>query len=298
MDQLDSMRVFVVVSEQRSFAAAARQLALSPARVTRAVASLEERCGTKLLHRTTRVVRLTEAGAGYLLSCRRILSDLREADAQAGATQTKLTGQVSITAPMLFGRKHVGPLALSFLKRHPGVTLRMVFSDSVLDLFEQNIDVAIRIAQLPDSSLVATRVGSVRRVVCASPGYLRQHGVPRHPDDVRHHQVIGFTGMGEPKAWSFVVDGKLSRVQTTPRLIVNSADLEIQAASLGHGLTKVLSYQITDELRDKRLRIVLAPFEQPPIPIHIVSTEGKQAAARVRAFVEYAAQGLRAQLGG
>ena len=290
------MRVFVAVAEASSFAAAARRLSLSPAQVTRAVAAVETRCSARLLYRTTRVVRLSDEGASYLVQCKRILAEIDEIEAAAGSSGRALSGQVSITAPALFGRLHVAPVALDFLKRHQAVTLRTLFSDRVLDLCEENIDVAVRIAHLPDSGLHAVRVGSVRRVVCASPAYLKARGTPRHPSELEGHQVIAFSGMGEPQAWRFTVDGKPQRVHPQPRLIVNGGDLAIQAALAGHGLTKVLSYQIAREVADKRLRIVLSEFEGSEVPVHVVYTEGKSASARVRAFVDHAVERLRAAL--
>jgi DNA-binding transcriptional LysR family regulator len=297
MDRLEMMRVFTHVAEQQSFAAAARRLALSSAQVTRAVAGLEQRCGATLLHRTTRVVRLTDVGASYLVQCKRLLNEIEEAEAQAGAAQRELSGQLSITAPVLFGRMHVAPLALAFLKQHPRVSLRALFSDGVIDLFDQNIDVAVRIAVLPDSNLRAVKVGHVRRVVCAAPSYLRARGTPKQPAELLQHDVIAFSGMGEPQAWSFHVAGKPQSVRLAPRLIVNSGELAIQAALAGHGLTKVLSYQVAEDVAAKRLRIVLAEFEGPEIPVQVVRTEGKGASARVRAFVDYAVGELRTVLG-
>jgi DNA-binding transcriptional LysR family regulator len=296
MDRLEMMRVFTHVAEQQSFAAAARRLALSNAQVTRAVAALEQRCGATLLHRTTRVVRLTEAGASYLAQCKRLLSEIEEAEAQAGAAHRELSGQLSITAPVLFGRMHVAPLALAFLKQHPRVSLRALFSDGVVDLFDQNIDVAVRIAVLPDSSLRAVKVGYVRRVVCAAPSYLRARGTPKQPAELMQHDVIAFSGMGEPQAWSFHVAGKPQPLRLAPRLIVNSGEFAIQAALAGHGLTRVLSYQVAEHVAAKRLRIVLAEFEGPEIPVQVVRTEGKGASARVRAFVDYAVGELRTVL--
>ncbi|MDB4976927.1 MAG: Transcriptional regulator, LysR family protein [Myxococcaceae bacterium] len=296
MDRLETMRVFVLVAEQQSFAATARVLGLSPAQVTRAVAAVEARCGATLLQRTTRVVRLTEVGASYLAQCKRLLAEIDEAEAQAGAGQRALSGQVSVTAPVLFGRMHVAKVVLAFLKQHPGVSVRALFSDQVVDLLDQNIDVAIRIASLPDSSLRAIRVGSVRRVVCAAPSYLRAHGTPRRPAELLQHELIAFAGMGEPQAWSFQVEGKSLRIRPSPRLIVNSADLAIQAVSAGHGLTKVLSYQVAREVQEKRLRIVLADFEGPEVPVHVLHSEGRNPSARVRAFVDYAVAELRSTL--
>jgi DNA-binding transcriptional LysR family regulator len=296
MDRLEAMQVFVAVAEKQSFAAAARSLALSPARVTRAVAALEQRCGALLLHRTTRVVRLTDAGAHYLAQCKRILTDVDDAEASAASSQRGLHGQLSVTAPVLFGRLHVVPVVLAFLKQHAQLSVRALFYDRVIDLLDQNIDVAIRIAHLPSSSLRAIRVGSVRSVICASPAYLRAHGTPSHPRDLVEHELIAFTRRGEPRPWSFYVGGKPEAFQPRPRLTVNTADTALAAARSGHGLLNVLSYQIEDDLEDKRLRVVLAEFEGPAVPIHVVHVEGRRASARVRAFVDFAVERLRAAL--
>lgn len=285
--------MFVAVAEKQSFAAAARKLSLSPARVTRAVASLEQRCGAPLLHRTTRVVRITDAGALYLSQCKRILADIAAAESLAASSQRELHGQLSITAPVLFGRLHVAPALLAFLKLHAHVSVRALFHDRVIDLLEQNIDVAVRIQHLPSSSLRAIRVGTVRRVVCAAPRYLRARGTPTHPHELREHELIAFSGYGEPRPWSFSIDGKIETFSPRPRLIVNSGDLALDAARRGHGLTKVLSYQVEDDIRHKRLREVLREFAGPEVPVHVVHVEGRRASARVRAFVDYLVEQLR-----
>ncbi|MET0343240.1 MAG: LysR family transcriptional regulator [Polyangiales bacterium] len=296
MDRFEAMQLFVSVADLASFAAAARKHGLSPARVTRSIAALEQHVGTKLLHRTTRMVRLTEAGSGYLARCKQILAELEEAEASAGAADGSLHGRVSVTAPQLFGRLHVADVLLEFLRVHPRITLRVLFADRVVDLLEQNIDVAVRIAHLPDSDLRAVRVGAVRRVVVASPAYLRAHGVPRQPSDLATHALIAFSGLGEQRAWCFARAGRLENTLPRARLVVNSGDLALAAARAGQGLCNVLSYQVEEDVRQKRLRIVLAEHEPPPVPVHVVHREGKAGAARVRAFVELAVTRLRARL--
>jgi DNA-binding transcriptional LysR family regulator len=297
VDRLEAMQIFVAVADEQSFAAAARRLGLTPARVTRAVAALERHVGARLLHRTTRLVRLSETGAQYFADARRILAELEQAEASAASAQASLSGQLSVTAPVLFGRMVVAPLLLEFLKRHPHVGIRASFSDQVVDLIEQNIDVAVRISHLADSGLTAVRVGFVERVVCASPAYLRAHGVPRHPRDLTQHDLIAFSGLGEPHAWRFQRDDKSEIVHPKSRLVVNSADLAIAAAIAGHGLTKVLSYQIGRELEERRLRVVLSEFQGPPVPVHVVHAAGRNASRRLRAFVELAVDRLRESLG-
>lgn len=296
MDRLDSMRVFVAVAEQQGFAAAARRLGLSAPSVTRAVAALEERIGGPLLQRTTRALRLTEAGARYLADCKRILAEIDDAEASAAGSHRDPKGQLGITAPVMFGRMHVAPLLLDFLDRHPLVTARLLLLDRVVDLLEEGLDVALRIAHLPDSALHAVRVGAVRRVVCAAPGYLRRNGVPERPADLASHSAITFGRSPGDAGWSFAAPGTDTVERATPaaRLSVNAADVAIAAAVAGKGLTRVLSYQIAPEIAAGRLVIVLAAYEAPPLPVHLVHLAGRRADAKLRAFIDFAAHALRA----
>jgi DNA-binding transcriptional LysR family regulator len=295
MDRFEAMRIFMAVADEAGFAAAARRLAMSPPAVTRAVAALEDRIGARLLVRTTRVVRLTEAGARYLADCRRILGEIEDMEASAAGSHAEPRGQVAVTASAMFGRMFVAPIVLDFLARHPRMTARVLLVDRIADLVEEGLDVAVRIAHLPDSSLTAIRVGSVRRVVCASPDYLAEHGVPRLPADLERFDTISFaqTGLAEP--WSFAEGSRTNSVVPPTRLIVNAAEVAIAAAVAGRGLTRVLSYQIGPELAAGRLEIVLAEFEPKPVPVHVVHAEGRHAAARVRAFVDFAVERLRAE---
>lgn len=295
MDRLDGMRVFVVVAEQQGFAAAARLLAMSPPAVTRAVAALEKRIGTRLLHRTTRIVRLTEAGSRYLADCKRILAEIEDAAASAAGAHRELRGPLAVTAPVMFGRLHVAPILLEFLERHPHVVARTLLVDRVVDLVEEGFDVAARIAHLPDSSLSAVRVGAVRRVVCASPAYLAARGVPRTPADLARLHAIAFSQTASQQPWSFVSGARVETVSPPTQLIVNTADVAVAAAVAGRGLTRVLSYQIVAELSAGKLKIVLEDFEPPALPIHIVHPGGRHANAKVRAFVDFAVEQLRSQ---
>jgi DNA-binding transcriptional LysR family regulator len=295
MDRFETMRVFAAVADQSGFAPAARRLGLTPASVTRAVAALEERIGTRLFTRTTRVVRLTEAGTRFLADCKRILGEVDEAEAAAAGSHSEPRGQLVVTAPIMFGRLHVAPIIFDFLARHPGVSVRALFLDRVADLMEEGIDVAIRIGMLPDSSLSAVRVGAVRRVVCAAPAYLKAHGTPRTPADLAGHDAISFAGSTPLREWSFGSGDTAYVVAPPTRLEVNNADVAIAAAVKGYGLTRVLSYQAAHELRMKRLKRVLTEFEPPALPIHIVHAEGRRAPAKLRAFVDFAAARLRAK---
>ena len=296
MDRLDAMRAFVVVANRQGFGAAARQLGLSPPAVTRAVASLEAHLGTRLFHRTTRRVRLTHTGARYLEDCLRILGEIEEANAAASGAQAEPRGPLAVTASQMFGRRFVAPVMLDFLDRYPQVEGRLVLLDRVTDMIEEGFDVAVRIAPLPDSEMTAMRVDEVRRVVCASPRYLRYKGTPRRPADLTDFDGIAFVPVSVGDAWSFGSGAR--RVSTAPRtrLQVNDTEVAIAAALAGRGLTRVLSYQVAEEIRSGRLKVVLEEYEPPPIPIHLIHLEGRQANARVRAFIDFAAERLRKSL--
>jgi len=296
MDRLEAMRVFVAVADAGGFAPAARQLNLSPPAVTRSIAALEQHLGVRLLHRTTRLVRVTEAGARYLDDCRRILAEVEEAEASVGGAHAEPQGVLGVTAPAMFGPMYVAPLLLDFLAQHPRVRVRSVFVDRVVNLIDEGLDVAVRIARLPDSSLTAVRVGAVRRVVVASPAYLAARGTPRTPADLAEHDAIGFTPAGgAPAPWVFRADERAppQTVQPRVRLEVNGSEVGIQAALAGFGLTRALSYQVAPHVQAGTLRIVLAEYEPRPIPIHLMYPEGRRAAAKVRAFVAFAAERLR-----
>lgn len=293
MDRFVTLKIFVAVGEEQSFAAAARRLALSPPAVTRAVSALEQSLGVKLLQRSTRIVRLTETGARYLLDCKRILSDLEDADQLASGAQAELRGTLAITASVLFGRAFVAPLLHAFLKRYDKINLRALFVDRVVDLIEEGLDVAVRIAHLSDASFTAIRVGAVRNVVCASPAFLKRHGLPQTPDDLRQLPTFCFSGDRSPPAWSFRMGKRTLAVRPSARLVVNSPEIAMQGAVAGEGVTRVLSYQAASELKAGRLRVILHEFEPEPIPIHVIHREGKRAAARVRAFVDFAVSELR-----
>ena len=293
MDRFASLKIFVAVGEEQSFAAAARRLALSPPAVTRAVGALEQALGVKLLQRTTRIVRLTETGTRYLLDCKRILSDLEDADQVASGAQAEVRGSLAITASVLFGRAFVAPLLHAFLKRHEKINLRALFVDRVVDLIEEGLDVAVRIAHLSDASFTAIRVGAVRNVVCASPAFLKRFGVPRKPDDLKELPAFCFSGDRTAPAWSFQVGKQTLSVRPSARLVANSPEIAMQGAVAGEGVTRVLSYQAASDVKAGRLRVILPEFEQEPIPIHVIHREGKRAAARVRAFVDFAVAELR-----
>ncbi len=287
------MKVFLKVAEGGGFAEAARQLDMSPPAVTRAVASLEEAIGARLFIRTTRAVKLTDAGSRYFQDCRRILADIEEAEAAAAGSFVTPSGTLTVTASVMFGRMYVLPVLMDYLQRNPAVTGRALFFDRVTNLVEEGIDVAIRIGHLPDSSLRATPVGSVRRVVCGAPAYFEKHGVPHHPSDLARHAIVATTAAWTSLEWRFGSDSALA-VPVRPRLFCNTNEAAIDAAAGGWGLTRLLSYQVAPLLVQGRLQAVLSDFEEPPMPVHVVHSEGRHAAAKVRSFVDFAIASLRA----
>src|ERR1700756_1864832 len=240
MDRIEAMQTFVTVADLQGFAPAARKLGLSPPAVTRLIASLEERLGTRLLQRTTRKVALTDAGARYLERARRILADIEEAELAAESERTRPTGRLVVSAPVGFGRLHVSPVMSAYLKRYPEVSGELRLEDRVVNLVEDGVDLAVRIGQLPDSSLVARPVGEMRRVVVASRDYLRRRGEPKAPQEIAAHDTIQFGAMTAGPDWRFVEDGHEIRIAVTPRFSSNSADAALHYAEQGGGLTRVL----------------------------------------------------------
>lgn len=293
MAKLESMQTFVKVAETSSFAEAARQLHMSPPAVTRAVSALEEQIGTRLFTRTTRVVRLTEAGSRYYEDCRKILADVDEAEAAASGSYVRPTGVLNVTSSVLFGQQFLVPILTEFLRENTDVSIRALFVDRVVNLVDEGVDVAIRIGHLPDSSQSAVKVGKVRQVICGAPAYFAAHGVPQKPSDLAQHSITTATGSFASLDWQFGQDQR-QRVHVTPRLFCSTYDAVIRATLDGWGLSRVLSYQIGEHLVAGRLQTVLAEFEQEPLPIHIVHPEGRRASAKVRAFVDLAADRLRA----
>jgi len=286
------MSVFARVADAGGFAEAARQLAMSPPAVTRAVAGLEAALGTRLLVRTTRSMKLTETGERYLDDCRRILAELAQAEATASGAYAAPTGVLTLSAPVLFGRMHVLPILTEFLERHPKVTARAIFVDRMTSLVEEGIDVAVRIGHLPDASYAATRVGAVRRVVCGSPGYFARRAAPRAPVDLAEHRVV-VAGAWSARDWRFGRDGDVV-VRVEPALFCSTNDAAIAAAVAGFGLTRVPLYQIQAELASGALALVLEEVEKAPVPIHVAHADRRHAPAKVRAFTDLAVERLRA----
>lgn len=282
MDRLESMSAFVAVADLKGFAAAARRLGWSNATVTRQVASLEQRLGLRLLQRTTRSVTLTDAGTRYLERARRILADVAEADGAALRERSEPVGRFVVAAPLVFGRLHVAPALSRYLAAWPAVTGALTLADRPVNLVDEGVDLAVRIGELADSSLVARAVGHTRRVVVGAPRYLRAHGTPVRPAQLTGHHLIQCTSVTPSGQWRFAGE----TVAVTPRFVTNSADAAIDFAEQGGGLTAVLAYQVAEAVRRERLKIVLAAHEPDPSPIHLVFPTSRLLSAKVRTFVD------------
>ena len=296
MDRLHVLEVFAAVADKGSFAAAAPPLRLSPAAVTRAVAALEGRLGVRLVNRTTRSFSLTEPGLGYLTAVRRVLADLGEAEHIATGTSGFPQGHLRVTAPVTFGRMHLMPVLAEFLRGQPQITASLTVLDRVANLIEEGFDVAIRIAQLPDSTLVARRVGEVRRLLVASSDYLSRHGRPHRPADLRRHDLIAFEGMFAGGQWRHCVGGRASTTPIVSRIMVNDAQAAIEAAERGEGIAGALSYMVTRQIAAGTLVTLLDDFAASPVPVQLVYPQARLLAAKVRAFVDFAAPRLSRRL--
>jgi DNA-binding transcriptional LysR family regulator len=288
------MSILVTAVEAGSLSAAGRRLAMPLATVSRKVSELEAHLKTRLLTRSSRQLTLTDAGRSYVAACRRILEDVGEAERAASGEYSAPKGDLIITAPIVFGRLHVLPIAMEFLKAYPDIDIRMVLADRVVNLLEDHVDLAVRIGALPDSSLLASRVGSIRRVVCGSPAYFAERGTPESPADVRTHDCITFDGLASADAWTFTTGKSSATVAIHSRFIVNTAEAAIDAAIAGVGITRVLSYQIADALRAGELAVVLQDFEPAPWPVSLVYAGQGLLPLKLRAFIDFAAPRLKA----
>jgi DNA-binding transcriptional LysR family regulator len=290
MDRFTELQVFIAVAETEGFAAGARKLGVSPPVATRAVADLEARLGIKLLTRTTRYVRVTDAGKRYLDDAKRILGDITEADEAAAGINGEPSGHLAVTAPVLFGKMFVLPGVIDYLNRYPKMDVNALFLDRVVNLLEEGLDVGVRIGELADSTMRAIRVGTVRRVVCAAPDYLARNGIPQTPQELFNHTIITANGLNASPEWKFS-DGNALRVK--PRLSFATNDAAIEAALSGFGITRLLSYQIAPQLAEGKLKTVLSEFDSKQLPIHIIHREGRYASAKIRSFVDLMVDKLR-----
>jgi DNA-binding transcriptional LysR family regulator len=296
VDRFEAMSVFAAVAEAEGFSAAARRLEMPLATVSRKVSELEASLGVQLLARSTRRVSLTDAGRQYFEACRRILDDVSEADRAASGEYRAPRGELMITTPIAFGRLHIVPVVTEFLEAYREVDVQIMLVDRVVDLIDEHIDLALRIGELPDSSLIAVRIGSIGRIVCASPAYLSAHGTPTHPQELAGHDSVTFAGLSSPKEWSFRVGSATKRFPVRSRLTVNTAEAALDAVTAGAGLTRVMSYQAAAAVRDGRLVIVLRDYEPEPNPISLVYPSGRLVPLKLRAFLDFAVPRLKARL--
>ncbi len=296
MDRLDELRLIVAILEGGSLAEAGRRVGLSPPAVTRALAVLEDRLGVRLLERTTRRLAPTEAGQRLADHARRLLADYAEAMAEAAGEGAAPRGRLRVAAPLVFGRRHVAPIVTDFLDAQPAVTAELQLSDRPVDLLEEGIDVALRIGDLPESGLVARRIGQLRRVVVACPAYLAARGTPDSPAALAGHETVLFSSLGAAAEWRFAdpATGEAITVRITPRFTVTQAEAAVAAACAGRGVVRALSYQVVEELADGRLVRLLRAFEPPPVPVHLVFPTARLMAPRLRAFLDFAAPRLAA----
>ncbi len=298
MDRIDAMKVFVTAIDEGSLAGAARLLKRSPTAVSRALSFLEAHVGVELIHRTTRTLKLSEAGQRYATACRRVLIDLEEADMLAGGERSAPRGMLTISSPPILGEEVVRPILDDFLELHPAVSVRFFMLDRFVNLVDEGVDLALRIGNLSDSSHVSTRIGgNIRRVVVASPRYLASHPRIAEPADLAKHQIIAFSNFGLD-SWNFTPAQGSSiprTVQFTPRCIVNSVRAASASAAAGTGLTRLYSYHVAQYVRDGQLKIVLADAEHPSLPAHLIAPHGRMSVPKVRAFVDFAAPRLRSE---
>ena len=297
MDRLEAMSILIAAVEAGSLSAAGRRLRMPLATVSRKVSELEAHLNTRLLKRSSRRLSLTDAGESYVTAVRRILDAVDEAERGASGEYRAPQGELVVSAPILFGRLHLLPVAIEFLEVYPDIDMRFVFLDRVVNLLDERVDLAVRIGELPDSTLLATRVGSIRRIVCASPRYLAKRGTPKTPGELPDHDCVTFEGFAGSGTWTF---GMADKLQTAihSRLVVNTAEAAVDAAVAGLGLTRVLSYQAASALRAGALEVALREFEPAPWPVSIVYTGGRFLPLKVRAFIDFAVPRLKAVLAG
>lgn len=296
MDRFEAMSVLLAVVEAGSLSAGARRLRAPLATVSRKVSDLEKHLGVRLVQRTSRGLALTEEGRAFVAASRRILEELDAAERQAAGDHGALRGALHVTAPIAFGERHVLPIALEFLKEHPEIDLRLTLADQQVRLADEHIDVALRIGHLEDSALIATRVGTVRRVICASPAYLARRGNPRQPDDLAEHDGISFQGFATAPEWRYRRDSPAFAVEPRPKFAVNTTNAAIHAALAGVGIIRVLSYQVLEHLRSGELRELLTEFAPEPLPVSLIHAPADPLGRKVRSFLDWTAPRLRARL--
>lgn len=299
MDRLEAMSILVAAVEAGSLSAAGRKLGIPLPTVSRKVADLEAHLGVRLLVRTTRKLTPTDAGAAYMEACRRLLGELEETERAVKGEYSEPRGELTVTAPLVFGRLYVLPVVNAFLSRFPDITVRLILTDRALDLVDDHVDLAVRIAHLPDSDLMAVRLGTITRVVCGCPAFLAAHGTPRMLTDLAEIPCVTFSDLAAGPGWLFATADRkaVQAVQVRSRLHVNTAEAALDAAEAGVGLTQVLSYQAAPLVAAGRQALVLRPFELDPIPVSLVHVGHRRVPLKLRAFLDFATPRIRASLG-
>jgi DNA-binding transcriptional LysR family regulator len=296
MDRLEAMSVIIAVTETGSFSAASRRLKTPVATVSRKVAELEARLKAQLFQRSSRQVTLTDAGRSYIEACKRIIEQVDDAEREVSGEYRAPKGDLAVTSPWGLGHMHLLPIALEFMEAYPEIALRLVLTDRIVNTVEENIDISIRIGNLPDSNLIATRVGSVRFALCASPTYLAKHGRPSAPADLAAHDCISIDSVAAQRNWKFVIGGREVATPIRSRLTVSDSEAAVEAAVAGAGIARVMSYKMETARRAGKLVLMLEKFEQEPWPVHIVYAERKPVPLKLRAFLNWVTPRLKARL--
>lgn len=296
MDRLEAMSVIIAVNETGSFSAASRRLKTPVATVSRAVAELEARLNAQLFQRSSRHLTLTDAGRSYIEACKRIIEQVDDAEREVSGEYRSPKGDLAVTSPWGLGHMHLLPIALEFMDAYPEIALRLVLTDRIVNTVDENIDVSVRIGNLPDSNLIATRIGSVRFVLCASPSYLAGRGHPNDPADLANHDCISIDSLAAQRSWKFVKDGREVAVPIRSRLTVSDSEAAVEAAIAGAGITRVMSYKMEAARRAGKLVLMLEQFEQQPWPVHIVHSERKPMPLKLRVFLNWLTPRLKARL--
>jgi DNA-binding transcriptional LysR family regulator len=297
MDRLEAMTILLAAVDTGSLSAASRHLRIPLATVSRRVAELEEHLGVRLVHRGNRKLVLTEAGRSYVTSCRRIIEEIAEVERTASGEYRAPQGELTISLPAVLGRTHVLPIVVEFQRTFPDIRMRMQLTDRSVNLLEEHVDVAVRVGELPDSSLMATRVGQIRQILCASPAYLKRRGTPKTPADLAKHDCIVHERYSTSDDWEFVTDRTTHAIHVPSRLTVSLGEAAVTAAVAGAGIARVLSYLIEDPLKSRSLALLLAAYEPPQLPVSVIHPSQRQVPLKLRAFLDFAVPRLRKRLG-
>ncbi len=297
MDRLEAMNILLAAVDTGSLSAASRQLGIPLATVSRRVSELEEHLNIRLLLRGHRKVALTDAGRGYVAACRRIAEDIAEAERMAAGEYSAPQGELIISVPLVMGRNFMMPVVVEFLQTYPDIRVDVQMSDRVVNLVQEHVDLAMRVGDLPDSSMIATRVGAIRQMICASPAYLKRRGKPKNPSDLAAHDCIVNRYFAFAEDWPFVIGGKLQMLPVPARLFVNSSDAALVATAAGAGIARVWSYQVADLLKSRALTSLLEAYEPPPVPVSLIYPGQRQEPLKLRAFLDFAVPRLRKRLG-